>query len=355
VRRIHDFAGGRNPRPLFLQLSLTHPHDPFLCRQEYWDLFEGVDIPLPTVPPRTPEEHDPYSRRLLEQFGLLHAEFSEEEIRRARRAYYGSVAYVDAMFGRVMRALQETGLEEKTVVILTSDHGEMLGERGMWFKKTFFEPSIKVPLMISLPGGAGASGNEISVNVSLIDLLPTLAELGGSEVQPLEHEGFDGRSLVPLLEPSAGGAGRTEQLPGAVETFADRPVFAEYLGENAGAPVLMAKKGDYKYIYNRTDPEQLYDLATDPNETANLLAPEGTRPGAAPEEVRAELRSILDATWDEAALDRDVRLSQRRRMLIRDALKNGKPPDWTTDRSEDDSNRWYRGKQGYNEWAFDYL
>jgi len=110
---------------------LTHPHDPYTIEQKYWDMYEGVDVELPKV--RIPnEEQDPHSKRLLKVCDLWDNEFSDEQIKRARRAYYGAVSYVDDCVGRILSTLKQCRLEEDTIVIFSGDHGDMLGERGLW-------------------------------------------------------------------------------------------------------------------------------------------------------------------------------------------------------------------------------
>lgn len=110
---------------------MTHPHDPYTIEQKYWDLYEGVDIDLPKV--RIPkEEQDPHSKRLLKVCDLWGEDFSDEQIRRARRAYYGAVSYVDDCVGKLLDVLKNCRLDDNTIVIFSGDHGDMLGERGLW-------------------------------------------------------------------------------------------------------------------------------------------------------------------------------------------------------------------------------
>jgi arylsulfatase A-like enzyme len=113
-------------------LSLTHPHDPYTIEQKYWDLYEGVDIALPKV--KIPQEkQDAHSKRLLKVCDLWDEEFSEEQIKRARRAYYGAVSYVDDCIGRILTTLKNCRLDQNTIVVFSGDHGDMLGERGLWY------------------------------------------------------------------------------------------------------------------------------------------------------------------------------------------------------------------------------
>lgn len=129
------YAAARRPetaRPFCLTVSLTHPHDPYTIHREYWDKYEGEDIPLPDVNiPK--DEQDEHSKRLLQVCGLWDEDMPEEAIKRARRAYFGAMSYVDDNVGKLMRVLEECGMDEDTIVIFSADHGDMLGERGLWY------------------------------------------------------------------------------------------------------------------------------------------------------------------------------------------------------------------------------
>ena len=124
-------------RPFCLTVSLTHPHDPYTIHKEYWDRYEGVDIPLPQV--NIPaEQQDAHSQRLLKVCGLLDEEIPDEAIKRARRAYFGAMSYVDDNVGKLLQVLKECALDDNTIVVFSSDHGDMLGERGLWCADSSF-------------------------------------------------------------------------------------------------------------------------------------------------------------------------------------------------------------------------
>lgn len=129
------YAAARRPasaRPFCLTVSLTHPHDPYTIQKKYWDLYNDVDIPHPEIEiPK--EEQDPHSQRLLQVCGLSDTDTPAEAVQRARRAYFGAVSYVDDNVGKLLEVLKECGMEEDTIVIFSSDHGDMLGERGLWY------------------------------------------------------------------------------------------------------------------------------------------------------------------------------------------------------------------------------
>jgi choline-sulfatase len=299
-RAIFDIARSNDKRPFLLVASFTHPHDPFAVPQRYFDLYRDEDIPKPSP---APPAFDPHSQRLRKVCAMDVELVTEAQIRAARRAYFGAISYVDDNLGRLMEALRASGLAEDTIVILTSDHGEMLGNRGLWYKMSFFDGAARVPLVVASPGRFAPA--RVKRNVSLLDILPTLVDFTGGDPEALQSS-TDGKSLAPAL---AGRGGHDE-------------VFGEYLAEGAIAPVVMIRRGDFKFIHSPADPDQLYDLARDPDERDNLAA----TPSHA-ERVRG-FRAEVARRWDLAALDEDVRESQRRRRLVDAALTKGEVRPW---------------------------
>lgn len=206
--------------------------------------------------PDAPPDDDAHSRRLRAVIGIEQTPVTPRQVRRARRAYYGAVSYVDEQIGVVLRALEDSGQAANTVIVLTSDHGDMLGERGLWYKMSFFEPSARVPLIVHAPQRFKA--HRVAASVSHVDLLPTLLDLAHHGAAPPAGAGFplatDGRSLLPHLEQRGG----------------HDDVAAEYLGEGALAPIVMLRQGAYKFIHSPADADQLYHLPGDPDELHNL-------------------------------------------------------------------------------------
>lgn len=201
-----------------------------------------------------PAAPDPHSRRLRHVCAMDAQPVSAEQVRAARHAYYGAVSYVDDQFGAVLRALEEAQLADDTIVLVIADHGEMLGERGLWYKMNFFEPACRVPLLVHAP--AHFAAGTVAASVSLVDLLPTLLELAGEGKAPAYASELEGRSLLPHL---ARRGGHDE-------------VLGEYLAEGAIAPLVMIRRGPHKYVHCAADPDQLYDLAQDPDELHNLAS-----------------------------------------------------------------------------------
>ncbi len=154
-------------------------------------------------------------------------------------------------WGVLLAALADAGFAHDTVVLLLADHGDMLGERGLWYKMSFFEPACRIPLIVHAPGRFAAG--RVAESASLVDILPTLSDMAGGGAENLLTP-LDGHSLMPQL---TGASGRDE-------------VIGEYLAEGAIAPLVMIKRGRYKFVHSPVDPDQLYDLHADPDELRNL-------------------------------------------------------------------------------------
>ncbi len=314
-RKIFDLARDDDERPFFLMVSFSHPHDPYTTTRDYWDRYDHDAIPLPALAFEPPEARDPHGRRLWENYDRGEYRVTDNHIRNARHAYYGMISYVDDKIGGLMAALDAAGLAEDTIIVLTSDHGDMLGERGLFYKMNFFEDSARVPLIINNPGRI--EPRRVAENVSLVDLLPTFLELAGGS-GPL----LDGRSLAPLMAGKDAGWGDT--------------VLGEYTAEGAIAPIFMARRGPYKYVACEADPPQLYHVAIDPHERVNLAG------DPAHGEVEQALAALVAETWDSAVLTQRVMESQDRRRMVFDALMTGKRSLWDYRTPRDDSKDYIR-------------
>ncbi len=306
--------------------SLTHPHDPYCISKKYWDLYEGVDVDLPEVSiPQ--EEQDKHSQRLLKVCDLWDKTFTPEQIKRARRAYYGAVSYVDDCIGKLLQTLKDCRLDKNTIVIFSGDHGDMLGERGLWYKMCYFESSVRVPMLVHYP--AAFKPRHVSANVSTLDILPTLADLVNIKLWPTLP--MDGNSLLPHLENRTGGSDT---------------VFAEYCGEGTIAPLMMIRRGDWKYITCPADTDQLFNLATDPKELTNFVTLPENDPRFAADvaKVLTDFRNEAVAKWDMEAITKAVLLSQRQRRLVWSALTVGKFTSWDYDPIDDGRVKYIRSQ-----------
>jgi choline-sulfatase len=316
-QKLFDIARGQDGRPFCLVVSMTHPHDPYAINGEYWHRYREEEIELPRVSLAV-EDLDPHSRRLRWVCDMDRVAITERHIRNARRAYYGAVSFLDDQIGRVLQALRDTRQAEDTIIVLLSDHGEMLGERGLWFKMNFFEPSCRIPLVVYAPREFGA--RRVSASVSVVDLLPTLVELAHDGAAPEYATPLDGRSLIPHLQ---GTGGHDE-------------VIGEYLAEGAIAPIVMIRRRAEKFIHSPVDPDQLYDLAQDPDELVNQ-AGSATAAGAV-----AEYRSEIACRWDLDALRARVLAGQQRRRLVYRALSRGTRVSWDYEPPSDATNKYIR-------------
>ena len=279
----------RQEQPWALNVSFIAPHFPLVVPQRFWNLYPLNEIDMPTIPEGHLENQHPVYQRMRRMFGCI--DFPEELVRSGRAGYYGLITYLDEKIGRLLTALEETGQAENTVVIYTSDHGEMNGEHGMWRKSNFYEASARVPLQMKLPGHLQA-GKRLDEVVSLVDLTATLVDLANAP-----HGGqMDGDSLMPLIRGTAP----------EWKNFA----FSEYLAHGVARPMAMLRQGRYKFNYSLGDAPELYDIAEDPGEFHNLADE------PAYQAIREELEAQLLEDWNPIEIERQVRESQKARILI---------------------------------------
>ena len=198
-------ARGPREKPFFLTVSFSHPHSPYTASEEHWDRYRHDDIDMPKVGPLPLADLDKHSEWLYYSHGRDRYTVEPQHVRNARHAYYGMISYVDDKVGRLLDILRRTGLDEDTLIVFTSDHGEMMGERGMWFKQCFFEGSVRVPLLVA---GAGWShSGRVEKAVSLVDLTPTLLDVAADGEPPEMRSPLHGRSLRPLAAGKEDGHG----------------------------------------------------------------------------------------------------------------------------------------------------
>lgn len=263
----------KDDRPFLLVLGYVAPHNPYVCEKRWFDHY---DARVPELPPFTAEDHrrlPRMTRRKREAEGL--DRLTPRQSRRALVAYLGLVSELDEQVGAVLDALAKAGKTDDTVVVYCSDHGDMATEHGLWYKRTFYEASVRVPLLISWPGRFRQGGTEKHV-VSLLDLAPTLLEIGQAPALPQT----DGRSLLRLL--------RGEDVAW------DDTAWAEEAGQDGVPPSVMLRQGDWKLIhYHGSDEDdELYCLSQDPGELCDLAGD----PSQA-ERTRA-MRAQVAARWD---------------------------------------------------------
>ncbi len=316
-QKIYDLSR-KQDRPWCLTVSFTHPHDPYVARRKDWDMYADCQHLLPEVAAMDYSAHDPHSQRIFDANDWRNYDIREDDIRRSRRAYFANISYLDAKIGALIDVLQST--RQEAIVMFVSDHGDMIGERGLWFKMSFFEGSSRVPLMIAAPG---LEPGHVKTPVSTIDVCPTLADLAGIDLGEV-RSWTSGKSLLPVAQGAERG-----------------PVAIEYAAEGSIAPMVALRSGRWKYTRCPADPEQLFDLEEDPNELANLA-------DQLPD-VLAEFKSDADKRWDLVRFDHDVRSSQARRLVTYDALRNGAYYPWDYQPLRIASERYMRNHMDLND------
>lgn len=321
VQKIYDYARLPEKQPFMLMASFTHPHNPFVTTQEYWDLYDHDAIELPEVPHIPIADRDPWSQRYAYTIREDEHNITEAHLRNARHAYYGMVTYFDSLIGRIRKALDDGGFTENTYVFVVADHGEMLGERGTWFKFLPYEWSTRVPMIVSGPGVK--AGYVEDKGVSLVDLLPTMIDLA-SDGKGIElADRIDGRSLIKMMH--GDNSGRPDD------------VMMEYTGEGVYAPALMIRRDGFKYVHCRTDPPMMFDLNNDPQELNNVAE------DPAYADQAAELQEEIGRRWDYERLERDILQSQQRRLFVQQALLKGKWTGWDYQPFVDATRAYVRG------------
>jgi len=301
--------------PFALVASFIHPHDPYVARPEWWELYNDDEIDMPAYVP-TLEKQDPFSRRVMDGIEASTVPLTKEEVVRARRAYLANVSYFDSKVGLIVKTLEEIGELDNTIIVITADHGDMLGERGLWYKMNFFEHSARVPLIMCGPGvKKGLAKNACS----LVDLLPTFVDIGGGN--DLYGEPIDGRSLLPLAR------GEQDSVDEAI---------GEYCAEMTPYPVIMIRRGALKYIHCDVDPPQLYDVVQDPHEKTNLAQ----HPDYKNESL--QFAEEVSLRWNGEALRADVIATQKSRRALHAAMEHGDADHWDYNPPSDASQQYVR-------------
>jgi choline-sulfatase len=321
VKAIYDHARGDDDRPLCLVASFIHPHDPYAARKSYWDQYQQIDINPPKVARGAVE--DPHCERLEKVIGLDAIDVSADDISRARRAYYANITYVDEWVGKLRRTLEECGLVDDTTILFTSDHGDMLGERGLWYKMSFLEWSCRIPLVIWNPNQFSA--RRATQPVSHVDILPTLIDIAvttTNQAPPEIIDPWNGQSLNSICH-------------GDDSANMDCAI-SEYLAEGTGEPMLMIRSDRYKFIRCATDPDLLFDLDNDADELVNLAQ------SPAHAAVMQRFNDQAMNHWDAATIKQRVIDDQDRRRKVHAALSIGARQSWDYNPQRDASEEYTR-------------
>jgi len=269
-----------------LFVSFLSPHYPLTCPEEFYRLYSPERVPMP-VQWRAAEWPRHPALDLFRRIRAHDRPFDEAVLRRAIATYYGMVTFIDDLIGGVLRALDESGQRERTRVLYMTDHGEHLGDHGLWWKRAMYESAAAVPLILSGPGVA--VGRTVHSNVSLIDLFPTVLECVGARSTDADRD-LPGRPLFA-----------TTAAPEA-----ERTIFSEYHGAGSAAGSYMLRSARYKYVHYCDGPPQLFNLAADPHETRDLAG------DPAYDDVITAHQRKLYAFCDPDELDREAKREQQR-------------------------------------------
>jgi choline-sulfatase len=288
---------GRHDQPWAICVGFIAPHFPFVVPEPYFSKYYPHNTDMPDIPEGHLDDLPAAAKRLGAMFGVNY-KYTDDEVRRARAAYYGLVEWMDAKIGRLLDSLEANGLADNTVIIHTSDHGDSLGEHGLWRKMSMYEASSHIPIQIAWPGHLPA-GKRVSQPMSNVDVTATIVDVAG--FNPSDWD-MDGDSLVPLMNGDEAGW----------KNFA----LVEHLAHGTDRALVMVRSGSWKLTYGHADPPELelYDLETDPGEFNNLV----NHPAHAPKQQ--EMWDLLMREWGEPAeINRQVMQSQADRGVIRAA------------------------------------
>ena len=272
-------------KPWALKIGYISPHPPFTVPQRLLDLYPENDMPLPErYRPGDRPEH-PAVRHLREIDGY-HEMTDERMLRRIAAAYFGLITHMDEQVGAVMKVVEELGLLANTRIIYTSDHGELFGWQGLFGKKSLWEGSVGVPLLMAGPGVPAA--RVVNQLVSHVDLFPTAVANAGAQLAAVDRS-LPGISLFPA----------------AAGNETNRTAFAEYHAQASKSGQFMLREGNLKLIYHVGMPAQLFDLAADPVEAHDLV--EEGRDAERAKSLEAKLRAICEPEAVDARAKADQR------------------------------------------------
>ncbi len=286
-------ASDKHDRPWMLYLGYIMPHPPFSALKKYFDEYYPDHVDMPEV---NEEELDNLSLvyQELRHFKRIATPINKEKIRRARAAYYAMITELDDRIGQVIGALKASGQYGNTIIIYTSDHGESLGEHGLWYKNNLYDCAIRIPLIITGPGIP--EGKRVDIPVSQIDLAPTM----------LQHAGI---TKPPYLR------GKTlDRFFSQGHNHENNVVYAENHSEGNCTGSFMIRKGNWKYIWFKDYDDLLFNLESDPGETVNL----SQKPEYAG--VLSEMNDILYGLVDPDKITADA--FRKQKQMLDDLVRN---------------------------------
>lgn len=282
-------APGRQNQPWAAFVSLVSPHYPLTCPEPFYSLYDPAEMDPPIGANSLPNHSELQNITGFFNYGDY---FDDQKTREAKCAYFGLTSFMDDCVGRILAALDANGQGGNTIVLYVSDHGDMLGDHGMWTKQVMYEPFVGVPMIMAGPGVS--AGQRVLTPASLMDIAPTAHRVLGVEI---EDSLYFGDSLLDLA--------RSPDQP-------DRTVFSEYHDGGSTTATFMVRWDDWKYVHYPGHPDQLFDLEADPDELHDLALSTAESPmtSAALAEGQRRLRDICDPE----AVNADAFADQKRKI-----------------------------------------
>ena len=248
IEFIHRRAASE--QPFFCVVSTIEPHDTYVAQKRFYDLYDLDELRTSPTLHHEPDGKPEVIRRMRSVWQGL----SDADWRKVTACYWAVISFLDHEVGRILRALKETKMYDDTIVVFTSDHGDMMGGHGLVTKGvgTSYEEVYNIPLVMRVPGTDGRGEEEKSL-LSMVDIAPTLLELCGANPLPEAH----GRSFRPVLE-------------GTADPQQWRQAYGEFFGQRFVYTQRITWHDDWKYVFNPGGIDELYNLADDPHERINL-------------------------------------------------------------------------------------
>ena len=324
VKYIDDLGNKKiDNQPISLSIGLMLPHQPFIASKEDYEKYEKK-VGMPKIPPTLLDECHPYIKWWRQRTGI--EEVTEEEIVRCRIAYYALVDRMDKIIGSILDSLERNGLMENTMIVYTSDHGEQLGEHGLWWKQTFYENSVKVPAIISWPGHL-PEGQVLNSVVNQYDLIATMLDASNSPKLPRSN----GKSLLEHLKDPKNSEWENTAFSeycmddSSVNDFSGNLMGNDVHAKEGGVQNRMVRKDNYKLIYYHGYEAQLFDLDSDPDELNDLSNNNDYL------DKKNELLELLLKDWDPEKI-------HKRMIVLKDEQKIQQ--GWARNTNPDDTLRW---------------
>ena len=306
---LSDYVDSGTDDPFCLAVGMMLPHQPFVAMKEDYDAYLGK-VPPPRNQLASEDEDHPYLKWWRSHSGI--EDVSDKEIERCRTAYYGLVARLDTLLGDIFDMLREHGLFENTLIVYTADHGEQLGEKGLWWKQTFYEDSVRVPAIVSWPARL-PQGVVINRVTSQLDLNATMLDAAGAPVLPSSV----GRSLLPLID----DANSEDWQDIAFSEYCTEPNDRAHSDGERIWQNRMIRDGDWKLIYFHGMPSQLFNLVDDPGELNDLI----DSPDCA--EVAMRLTELVLEGWDPEWVESEIRKQSANLAITIPWAERTKPAD----------------------------